>query len=280
MKTAKFVVPQMLSPYAAYKHFAPLCAELTPVTCTADLPVVQSNIDAAFRAIEPHLAKLPQLLPQVDLPFVLELPNLVRGALYAAGRVTAVASSGELADKLVQARRTREPMLLIAEGLAALPEPLLPPDRVAKIRAGNGAYDTARDLTDLVGLYREFAEKVHHKHPFDETWLTKAEALGVLLQQAITPDGAVRPIEAKKGDAARVRDQLWAAVLQRDAKLRVIARVLFEGEADVVVPPLQSRTVARKAEVVVVTDPLAPTPLTPTQGAPRKTVPKPRRRAR
>lgn len=65
----------MLSPYAAYKHFAPLCAELTPVTCTADLPIVQSNIDAAFRAIEPHLAKLPQLLPQVTSPLCFSCPT-------------------------------------------------------------------------------------------------------------------------------------------------------------------------------------------------------------
>ncbi len=156
----------------------------------------------------------------------------------------------------------REPMLLIAEGLAALPTPLLPPERVAKIRKGKGRYDSARDVTVLVGLYREFAGALVHKHPFDEARLAAAEAVGVWLLGAITPSGATRS-QAVDTSAAQVRDGLWATILARDTKLRVIARVLFEDAADEVgsVDPLARRDARRcPAENGQPADPNAPHP--------------------
>lgn len=263
MKSKTYVMPQLLSPHAAYTCFAPRCAEVEPVTCNADPAVVTVNIDAAFRAIEPRLNEIPRILPTIDLGFVLEMPNLARGLSYAAGRVIVVASSGEIADKLAVGRRMREPMLLVAEGLAAMPEALLPPERVANIRKGTGPYDTARDLTDLVGLFREFAAEIKHKHPFDEAWLAKAEEIGVWLQQAITPSGAAKTVDAASNTAARERDGFWAMIQARDAKLRVIARALFENDADAMVPALLSRAAVRKGGAEVIAEPVTPTPVSP-----------------
>lgn len=92
----------------------------------------------------------------------------------------------------------------------------------------------------------------------------------MLLQQAITPYGAVRPVETKKGEAARVRDQLCARGDPPRCEAPCDRAGAFEGEADVVVPPLQSRAVTRKSDAVVVTDPLAPTPVTPTRERPAR----------
>lgn len=54
---------------------------------------------------------------------------------------------------------------------------LLPAERVEKIRAGSGPYDTARDLVDLVGLYREFAEVLGGEPPFTEAWFAETETV-------------------------------------------------------------------------------------------------------
>lgn len=254
MKPSPILVPALLTPHQAFVHYEHRVDDVVPVACKATLAVTIATVDMSFRAISPRLQEVPALLPKLDLPYLLEMPNLVRAVSYAAGRVVTQASSGEIARNVRAGRRLRAPMLYIAEGLAAMtPKPVLPAERVAKIRAGRGSYDTARDLTDLVGLYREFATDLAGKHPFDDGWFETAEELGVWLQQHITPEGAASVIAAPSREAADLRDRLWGALLLRDAKLRVLARVLFENEANEKVPPLRTRVVKPSSGVVATT---------------------------
>lgn len=245
MKTTAYSIPSLLVGLAALDHFRAEASRCTPVPCRADLPVVLTNVNTAFRAIAPRVGELSELLPKHDLRPMLEMPNLAQALAYAGNRVAAAASSGEVTRQLGEARRLREPMLLIAEGLATMG--LLPAERVAKIRAGTGPYDIARDLVDLVGLYREHAAGLRHKIPFTDAWFAEAEAAGTWLMANITPTGAPK-VSADAADAAALlRDQLWAMLLERDVKLRVVAAVLFEGKAATIVPPLQSRAATASA---------------------------------
>jgi len=297
MKTTAYSIPSLLVGLAALDHFRAAASRCAPVVCKADLPVVVANVGTAFRAIAPRVGELRELLPKHDLRPALEMPNLAQALLYAGNRVTAVASSGEIARRLGEARRLRDPMLVIAEGLAAMG--LLPAERVAKIRAGNGPYDTARDLVDLVGLYREYDTALAGKAPFTEPWFADAEGVGTWLMANITPTGAPKAPASDASAAALLRDQLWAMLLERDVKLRVVAAVLFEGRAEALVPPLQSRAgvasagkpAAPAAEPVVVEpeqpvvaapvapgNSTAPAPMRPKSAAVRETRATARRR--
>jgi hypothetical protein len=88
------------SPERAFKHFRPL-AEQVP---TADLPVftgqpllMRVNILAALDAVEPHLAAAVSALREPRLEEIFELPALVMGLDFAAGRVPVVKlSAGEI----------------------------------------------------------------------------------------------------------------------------------------------------------------------------------------
>lgn len=246
MKNTSPSLPSLLVGLAALDAFRDAAAHCAPTTCRADLPVVVANVNAAFRAVAPRLAEVPALLPKLDLAPVLEMPNLAQGLLYAGNRVASAASTKEVSRQIEKARRVREPMLVVAEGLAMMG--LLPAERVAKIRAGTGSYDTARDVVDLVGLYREHAGAVANKCPFDEPWLTEAEAVGAWLLANLTPSGAAKAPSSDVDAAALLRDQLWTMLLERDVKLRIVASVLFEGRAESVVPALQSRVSGAAAE--------------------------------
>lgn len=239
----RYVMPALLTPQAAFEHFRARAVTEKPVLCTADVPVVVHNVTVAFALIGSRLGDIARALPALDLPFVLEMPNLAQALLYASGRVAKKTTRKNVAAAFKDATATREPMLRIAEGLALLD--LLPPERVAKIRAGSGPYDAGRDLIDLVGLYREFAHDIENKQPFDEAWFARAEEQGAWLLANVTPTGAAKPARVTPSEAATVRDQLWAMLLQRDVKLRVIASVLYEAAADATVPALQARAALR-----------------------------------
>lgn len=263
MKLPRYIVPSLLTPGAAFEQFRDAALAHKPVVCRVSIPVVCTNLDTAFRAIAPRVHELATLLPTHDLRPVLDMQNLSRALLHAGGRVTVASSSGETQRKLADCRRHREPMLLIAEGLALLGH--VPAERVAKIREGTGGYDNVRDVIDLVGLYREFASTLAGKHPFDEAWLAAAEAVAVEMLAILTPVGAERPGAPTSQEAARIRDGLWAMILQRDTKLRVVAAVLFEDKAAECVPALLSR--AATSAVTEVTAPSEGSTPTPTPGA-------------
>jgi hypothetical protein len=107
------------SPERAFNHFRPL-AEQVP---TADLPVftgqpllMRVNILAALDAVEPHLAAAVSALREPRLEEIFELPALVMGLDFAAGRVpVAKLSAGEIEKMLTEGAPWRELMLRYLE---------------------------------------------------------------------------------------------------------------------------------------------------------------------
>lgn len=189
-------VSAVLSPRAAYDHFlsdAKKLADGAVLPCRGDLPLALHNVQLGVEQVLPHSDRIKAELPALDLKALGSLPNLAAGLLYAADRVAAPASNAEVSDKLSRLRTLREPMLLIAEGLAE--HGLLPVERVRAIRAGKGAIDAARDGIALEALYREHAAAL--RCPPQQTPVYRSRA-----------KGGRRPGESSgSGDRSRRRHQ-------------------------------------------------------------------------
>ena len=57
----------------------------------------------------------------------------------------------------------------------------------------------------------------------------------------LTPDGARRPVERTRNDAAEMRDRLWTLLLRRHSDLRAIGYYFHRDELEEFTPKLQSR---------------------------------------
>jgi len=232
-------LPTPRSPEAAFLHFrqeAEAVQNVTPLRFDPLLAV--ANVGVGLASLAPHLTLAQEALPKVSIPWVLEIGDLVRATLYAYALNVTEKSSGEIGQQLAKLFKLREPLLLNARALALLG--LLPEARVDAIVAGKGSSDGALDLVQLVGLYREHEATIANKHPFSAEWMADAEAVGHWVLGVIRPRGAAEPPKEEKA-AARLRDQFWTLVVERDKKLRTVARVVFEDRAEEMVPALQSR---------------------------------------
>lgn len=249
-KTSPVVPPVQheLTPAAAYDFFVPATAQLTDdeiLVCRLDLPLALHNVQLGVESIRPFAERLSKELPAIELGALYGLPNLAAATIYAADRVSGPVTKVELAEKLSRVRRLRESMLLIAEGLAVLG--LLPGARVAGIRAGNGAVDSARDAVALEALYRENAVALAGKHPFGEADLQEAAELGSFLLRAIVPQGGRQRAEVDS-DAVRNRDALYTLLVRGHGELRKVGFYLFGEEVNEYVPVLAGRVVRGKKE--------------------------------
>lgn len=248
------------APAAAYSHFLPAAKEIPDgevVVCRADVSLLLHNVQLGVEAVKPQAGRLKKELPALGLEALWELPELAGALVYAADQVGGPASKAEVANKLARVRQLREPMLLIAEGLALLG--LLPGEKVTAIRSGSGALDAARDGIALEALYRESAAAIRGKHPFTAADLKEAAELGAFLLRSVTPDGGRARAEAPS-EAAVSRDRLYTLVLRRHAELRKAGFYLFGEAVDTYVPLLQSRLSRKKAEPA---QPASPQPVAP-----------------
>ena len=113
----------------------------------------------------------------------------------------------------------RDPILRAAELLAG--KGYLPEAHVAKIRAGTGKFDKARDGIALVLLFARNAAKVAGKHPFTaEDFTTLREATEWLMDR-LTPAGAKKAPAARRDDED-LRDRFWTLLVERHPDLRVM----------------------------------------------------------
>jgi hypothetical protein len=213
------------------------------LSCRADLPLALHNVQLGVESVLPHEARLRKLLPKLKLADVHSLPDLAAGLIYAADRQSGPPSKAEVAEKLLRLRKLREPMLLIAEGLALMGH--LPAERVTAIREGKGAIDSARDGIALEAFYREHATAVRNKHPFTEAHFTEIAELGNYLVRAITPSGGRQRVQAQS-EASELRDRFYTLLTQRHAELRKAGFVLFGEAVNDHVPALATRVVRAK----------------------------------
>jgi hypothetical protein len=239
----------------AYKLFAPRVSELSKQAiqvCRADLRLVYANIRTGVAAIAPHTATLTMELPALPVKQILDLPNLAGALLYASQRCEeATASKGEIQACLKKVRKLREPMLMVAEALAMLGH--VSSERVARIRAGTGAYDAALDAVALAELYKELDGSLHSKHPFTEEQITQAAELGTWLVRHITPTGARALPNPAADEAHHIRDGLWTLLVRDFPLVRKAGFYLFGEDVNTYVPLLMSRELRSSSKMESVT---------------------------
>lgn len=212
-------------------HYAP---------CNADLPVTLTNLQHAADTITPFLSALHAALPEQDLTVIPRLPALCMATMHAATLCDAsTGKSTERHDKLARATQLRDPMLLIAEGLALMG--LLDRDEIAVIRSRSGAYGRGQNLLELVGQFRTHATVLAGKHPFDAAWLTEAADVGTWIITHITPAGAVPPEDSTHALCVADRDRLWQLVKTGYETLWRAAVHQWGTAASEHVPALQTR---------------------------------------
>ncbi|MBL9003025.1 MAG: hypothetical protein JNJ46_02200 [Myxococcales bacterium] len=265
-KTVAKPASAALSPAAAYSRFLPEAMKLPlsqVVAARLDPQLAFGNVQAAVAAIRPELARIGRELPAVNTHDLESLPDLAAALLHACERAAIKPVKAEaLAQKLAALHALREPMLLVAEGLALLG--MLPKERVAQIRAGSGPFDAAQDGVALAELYRAHASALRGKQPFSDAQLTQIETQGQELMQLVTPSGARPAMTAGQTEAIEVRDRLAALLEERYGMLRRVAVYLWGDAAADKVPMLRSRLRAGKASQDPVPAPTpVPTPLAP-----------------
>ena len=238
------------SSYAAcYSRFVPEAMKLPAsdiVMCRADVRIAFVNVKHGINAVCADPERIREALPRIPLNDVLALPDLCRALIFANTRLTGrPASLKEIEAQLAIIREPREQMLQVAETLAA--KKLLPADEVAAIRAGSGKYDMASDGVALVRVYGEHAAAVRGRHPFTNEEFEALRVASEWLLDNLTPDGARRPVERARNDAAEMRDRLWTLLLRRHSDLRAIGYYFHRDELEEFTPKLQSRVGAAVA---------------------------------
>jgi hypothetical protein len=232
------------APGPAFAHFRPLAARMA----TAELQVftgqallMRANINAALKAIDPHLPEAVRKLREPKLKEVFELPSLVMALDFAAGRVPlAKLSAGEIEKMLTEGGPWRELMLTFLEVASHPLLALLPRERVAAVRAGKGNLDKAKDFVAIAGLFAEFGGALDGKHPFPADKIDLLSTLGGVLVRQMRPGNAIAEVP-KRTEEAILRDQFAALVADRYDDLQVLATVaLGKRKADQLLPALRS----------------------------------------
>jgi hypothetical protein len=238
------LVPPDMNLEAAFRRYSlDAKAVSTPTPCKADLALVVSNLATALKNIAPRAREAQEALPKVNVAWALEILNVARATQFVSERIIGKVSTGELATRTAEMWDLREPLLLQARVFGL--KTMLPKAQVEHIRKGRGPYDAAQDLVQLVALFREHAAVIRGKHPFTEEDFVHMEKVGNWMLANLTPAGANIAANDPHENAV-LRDQLWTLVLERDKKLRVMAQVLFEEDADTRVPSLRSRAFATR----------------------------------
>lgn len=230
-----------LTPAEAYAFFLPdaqKIPELEVVSCRGDLPLALHNVQLGVDSVMPHEERLRKEMPTLNLAEMQSLPDLATGLMYAADRQPGPPSKIQISRKLARLRQLREPMLLVAEGLAL--HGLLPPERVSAIRHGKGPIDTARGGIGLESLYREHEEALKNKQPFSAAELKEVADLGNDVVRGITPDGGRQRVEAKTPETV-LRDRFYTLLTRRHAELRKAGYFLYGEAVNDYVPALATR---------------------------------------
>jgi hypothetical protein len=228
-----------------YDHFLPLALKLPEADiqpCRADVPVALANIKLGIKAVlgtKEQIAAVKEHLPKIHVQDLLDLPDIGRALLFSLGKVvTRTVSAGEIDAAIKEISGPREQLLDQAEIFAK--RGLLDKALVAKIRAGSGKYDMAKDGLDLVALFTDNAVALKGQHPFTKAELDKLRKTSEWLLESLTPGGA-RTEAKKKSSAEEARDRLWTLLVQRHPDLRKISYYFHGEEFEGFTPRLQSR---------------------------------------
>ncbi len=197
-----------------YETFLPLARALPAagiIHLRADLPLALQNAQLGVSTVmaeEPRLSKLPE----TDLRQLAELPRQVLATIFADTQIERSAPDTELQGLLARGSALRSLLLKTAESLAEAG--LLSSAAVAKIRAGRGRLDSARDCVELAALFSKNAAALRGKSPVTSAQIQEASEVGTQLLSLLKPT-RMRRSKAGGSSAASDRDRLSTLVLAR-----------------------------------------------------------------
>lgn len=224
---------------ADYEAFLPLARALPAtdvIPLRANLPLALQNVQVGVASVMAEEARLSKL-PDTDIRQLAELPRLVLATLFADTQIERTAPASEVQGLLARGSALRSLLLKTAESLAEAG--LLSAAAVAKIRAGTGKLDSARDCVELAALFSKNAAALRGKSPVTAAQVKEASEVGTQLLSLLKP---ARTRRAKPGVSSAVsdRDRLWTLVLARYDALWRAGAYLFGHDVEEKVPPLQA----------------------------------------
>lgn len=219
--------------------------QVLPYRLDPDLAIV--NVTTGMQVIAAHAVDIPVHLPQLNLAHLQSLDELARAVQFAALRVeNEVPEESLIKAKLGQANEIRSQLLSVAKGLAA--NGFIPQSDVDVIIAGRGLRDRAKDCVALAELFNKYEQAIAGKHPITPAQIAEAYEVGSFLTTHLRPVNA--PASPAAGPSAIVddRNRLATLLVQRHARLQVVAHYFYDTDWDERVPALNSRSVKRKAK--------------------------------
>ena len=234
---------------AEFLRFLPLAQtipadEVLPMRFDPELAYY--NLRVGVEAVLPYREELALDLPRLDLQRLFVLPELGQAVVFAASQAaTDAGTSGPSLRVLIQeGQQLRGLLLLAADTLVAFD--CIPGSTVAKIRAGHGFRDAARDLGDLAALHTKYSTEFRQKTPATAAQARRAAELGAELLSRMSPRGARRGLRAVTSEATMARDRLATLLVRCHRDLRRVGYWIWGEDYDTHVPALQSRVRARK----------------------------------
>ncbi|KYG02611.1 hypothetical protein BE21_54705 [Sorangium cellulosum] len=238
---------------ALYRHYQAIGAGL-PLgevqACRADPRLVLVNVKRGVAAVlgtKEQVKAVREHLPRIAVDELLALPDLARALLFAAREALPRAAGPKQIQKaLKEIGGPREDLLIQAELFAR--RGLLDAERVAKIRAGSGKYDMARDGMELAALFTQHADALKGLHPFTREEIEGLRRTSEWLLENVTPAGARVVVKKKDKTAAEdARDRLWTLLVRRHPALRKVGYYFHGDDFESITPRLLARTPSAQA---------------------------------
>lgn len=202
----------------------------------SDASLAYHNIRRGLDAVTPHIERIQEDLPKVDVARLQKLDKLALAVIYAAAQIDR-SSDGSTPALLEKARTLRDVLIKSADALVA--SGVLPAHSVARIREGRGHIDLAQDCVDLAALFVKHENDVQGKTAVTAAQVQEAATVGTELLTRLKPKGTKSKDPAE--EAVKARDRLWTLLVKGHRELRRVGMWLWVDDVDEHVPPLQSR---------------------------------------
>lgn len=139
-KPSKLESPDIVGSQKAYDDFLPETQDLPEAdvrTFRADASLAYHNVRRGLDAIAPHIDRIPEDLPKIDVAKLQKLDDLALAVIYAAAQVDR-SSDGSTPALLEKARTLRDVLLKSADALAAAGLiPLRAVEKSARVKAAS-----------------------------------------------------------------------------------------------------------------------------------------------
>lgn len=267
MKRTQITKSKTITPQSAQEAFDSITSELEAI---ADEDLVPINVDvpsacvtalgAADRldAIGAEMVRLHDF----DRNALHKLRVYGLAALYANAVATDDSGENLVAVLLEEATPLRVNLLIAAEALAH--RGLLPAQRVAEIRAGQGHLDTADDLIALSALFAGAWNEVKDKTAVTREEVDRAGIVGSQLHFAVGARVVADGGRTKTGESQRSRQRAFTLLARAYDECRRAATYLrwHAGDADAYAPSIYGKRKRRSARAE---EPTTDLPIAPTE---------------